>query len=315
LVNTEAYALYLRGLLAQDQQRPDRLFEAVRDFEQALALDPTFLRAAEALARAHVDQGFDEEVFSRDAWRDAREAAKRSLRIDSRSATAHAVMGLVHGEDEYDWSAAETEFNQALTLNPSDPAALSYAAIIAGARGLTPVSQRLFNASLAVDPLNPYTQQHFGQMLLATGDFAGAQVTLHKSTAINATFDGNHYFLSRMLLARGDFEAALKEIQHEVGPDAKAAGLAMIYHGLRRKADSDAALARLIGLSGDTWPYSVATVYAFRGERNEAFDWLEKGLATRDSDQLEGIRGDPEFTPLRGDPRYKTLLHKMNLPE
>jgi hypothetical protein len=89
----------------------------------------------------------------------------------------------------------------------------------------------------------------------------------------------------------------------------------MIYHGLRRKEDSDAALARLVGLAGETWPYSVATVYAFRGERNEAFDWLEKGLATRDSDQLEGIRGDPEFALLREDARYKALLRKMNLPE
>jgi adenylate cyclase len=68
LTNADAYALYLRGLLAQDQQSSEKLFEAVRDFEQALALNPTFLRAAEALARAHVDQGFDEAVLSRDAW-------------------------------------------------------------------------------------------------------------------------------------------------------------------------------------------------------------------------------------------------------
>ena len=140
-------------------------------------------------------------------------------------------------------------------------------------------------------------------------------VTVRKSIAINATFDGNHYFLTRMLLARGDFEAALNEIQREVAADAKAAGLAMTYHGLRRKEDSDAALARLVGTAGETWPYSVATVYAFRGERDKAFEWLEKGLATRDSDQLEGIRGDPEFAALRGDPRYKTLLRRMNLPE
>ena len=118
-----------------------------------------------------------------------------------------------------------------------------------------------------------------------------------------------------MLIVRGEIEAALKEIQLEVAPDAKDAGLAMIYHALHRKGDSDAALARLIRQAGDTWPYSVATVYAYRGEGNKAFQWLEKGLATRDSDQLEGIRGDPEFAALREDARYKTLLHKMNLPE
>jgi TolB-like protein len=311
--NPEAYALYLRGLLAQDQQSAEKLYEAVGDFEQALALSPAFLRAAEALARAHVDQGFDEAMLSRDAWQGAREAAHRTVRIDSDSPTAHAVLGLVHAEDEFDWNAAEAEFNQALALNPRDPAALSYGAIIAGARGLTPESLRLFNASLAVDPLNPYTQQHLAQMLFAAGNFVDAQSALQKSIAINAKFDGNHYFLGRMLLARGEFEAALKEIQLEAAPDAKDAGLAMIYHALRRKADSDAALARLVRASGETWPYSAATVCAYRGERNEAFKWLEKGYATRDSDQLEGIRGDPELAALREDARYKTLLRNMNL--
>ncbi|MGA2397389.1 MAG: TIR domain-containing protein [Steroidobacteraceae bacterium] len=315
LPNAQAYALYLRGLLAQDQQSFEKLYEAVRDFEQALALNPAFLRAAEALARTHVDQGFDEAVLSRDAWQSAREAAQRALRIDAKSATAHAVLGLVHAEVEFDWNAAETEINQALALNPRDSAALCYAAIIAGARGLKPQSQRLFSASLAVDPLNPYTQQHFGQMLVAAGDFAGAEVALRKSIAINASFDGNHYQLSKIDLARDEFQAAFKEIQQEVTSDAKNAGLAMVYYALRRKGDSDATLSSLIRESGDTWPYSVATVYAYRGERNEAFKWLEKGLASRDSDQLEGIRGDPEFAALREDARYRALLRRMNLLE
>ncbi len=110
-------------------------------------------------------------------------------------------------------------------------------------------------------------------------------------------------------------ESAQKEIQAEPARDAKDAGLAMVYHALRRKADSDAALARLIQASGDTWPYSVAMVHAYRGERNEAIEWLEKGRESRDSDLLAGVRGDPEFAPLRDDPRYRDLLRKMNLPD
>jgi TolB-like protein len=315
LVNTEAYALYLRGLLAQDQQHLDKLFEAIRDFEQALALDPTFLRASEALARARVDQGFDEDVLSHTAWQQAREVAQRTLRIDSSSAPAHGVLGLVHGEDVFDWKNAEAEFRQALVLNPRDSVTLGYAAIIAGARGLKAESQRLFNASLAVDPLNPYVQQHLGQMLMSAGEYAEAQAAIRKSIAINRTFDGNHYYLSRMLLAHGEPEAAQKEIQPEAAEDARDAGLSMIYHALHRQEDSDAALARLTREAGETWPYSVATVYAYRGELDKAFEWLEKGIESRDSDQLEGIRGDPEFVALRKDARYKALLHRMDLTE
>lgn len=89
----------------------------------------------------------------------------------------------------------------------------------------------------------------------------------------------------------------------------------MRSHGLHRSRDSDASLARLIRTSGDAWPYSVATVYAHRGERDQAIAWLKRGLETRDSDELEGIRGDPEFAALRHDARYRTLLHEMKLPD
>jgi TolB-like protein/Flp pilus assembly protein TadD len=315
LANPEAYTLYLRGRLALDQVHLPQLSEAVRNFEQALALEPSFLRAAEALALAHVAQGFDENVLSHDAWRQAREAAERALSIDANSAPAHGVLGLVHAEDEFDWNAAQSEFDKALALNPRDPVTLYYAAIVASARGQVSDAERLFNASLAVDPLNPIAQQNLGQMLLVTGDFTGAEAAFRKSIAISAMYDGNHLFLCRVLLARGQIESAQKEIQAEPATDARDAGLAMIYHALRRKADSDAALARLIRASGDTWPYSVAIVLAYRGERDKAIEWLEKARESRDSDLLAGVRGDPELASLRGDARYKALLRRMNLPE
>jgi TolB-like protein len=101
LPNAEAYTLYLHGLELRDQQHLDQLVEAVREFEQALALDPSFLRAAEALALTDVALGFDEDLVAHDAWQHARENAKAALRIDPNSAPAHGVLGLVHAEDEY----------------------------------------------------------------------------------------------------------------------------------------------------------------------------------------------------------------------
>jgi adenylate cyclase len=143
----------------------------------------------------------------------------------------------------------------------------------------------------------------------------GAELAYRKVIAINAQFDGNHYFITRILLTRGQLDLALKEIQPEPASDAKDAGLAMVHHAMQRQADSDSALARLIRASGETWPYAVATVYAYRGQLNEAFEWLDKSRLARDSDLLMGIRGDPEFAPLRTDPRYKALLRELNLPE
>jgi TolB-like protein/Tfp pilus assembly protein PilF len=314
-LNADAYALYLHALELRDQQHEDQLEEAVRELEQALVLDPSFLSASEALAVTHVALGFDDDVVAHDAWQHARGSAEAALRIDSKSAPAHGVLGLVHAEDEFDWGAAESEFQKALALNPRDSVTLAYAALVASARGQFEQAQRFSNASLALDPLNPYAQQKLGQRLLAMRDFAGAEAAFRKSITISPSFDGNHYFLGRMLLVNGQIEAARKEMQAELSGDGKDAGLAMVYHALGRKVESDAALARLIQASSETWPYSVATVYASRGERDKAFVWLEKARVSRDADLLEGIRGDPEFASMRNDRRYKELLRRMNLPE
>jgi tetratricopeptide (TPR) repeat protein len=315
LQSTEAYNLYLHGRALQDQLHVAQLLEAARDFEQALVLDPSFLRAAEALAWTYVAQGYDEDVLSRDAWKSAREAAQRALRIDSNSAAAHGVLGVVYALDEYDWEAAATEFSKGLALNPRDTVTLGYAAIIAQSRGKYVEAQRLFSASLALDPLNPFTLYSIGDMYYKMGNLADSESAFRKCLASNATFDGGHFMIGRIHLVRREIEAAQTEFQADVAADAKDAGLSMYYHATGKNSESDAALANLIKASGDTWPYIVAIVHAYRGERNEAFDWLEQAYATRDSDFLASVRADPELEPLRADSRYKAFLKKMNLPE
>jgi TolB-like protein/Flp pilus assembly protein TadD len=317
LQSNEAYTLYLRGQTLLDQQAGVPLLEAINDFEQALALDPSLRRAAEALALAHVDQGFDESTVSGHvAWQQAREAAKKLLLVDPNSATAHGVLGLVHAADEFDWTAAEAEFMKAFALNPRDPVTLNYAALVANARGQRDEALRRSDASLALDPLNPYAQQWRGSMLFVAGDFTGAEVALRKSLAIGGTFDGSHMLLGRILVERGKYEAALEQMQAEVATDARDMGLAIVYNALGRKPESDAALTGLIQVAGNLWPVSAAVVHAYRGEREEVFKWLEKAYELRDSDLLVFVAaGDPAYAPVRDDPRYKAFLRKMNLPE
>jgi serine/threonine-protein kinase len=101
-------------------------------------------------------------------------------------------------------------------------------------------------------------------------------------------------------------------MEAEAPDGGRDSGLAIVYHALGRKAESDAALARHARKYGDEWPYSVAQPYGFRGEADRAFDWLAKAYARRDPD-IRFVRDDPLLVRLRGDPRYKALLVKMNM--
>jgi hypothetical protein len=79
-------------------------------------------------------------------------------------------------------------------------------------------------------------------------------------------------------------------------------------------AESDAALRQLIEAHHDTAAVQIAQAYAYRGERAKAFDWLDRAVVQRDPG-LINLKTDPLFAGLRGDPRYKTVLRKMNLLE
>ena len=80
------------------------------------------------------------------------------------------------------------------------------------------------------------------------------------------------------------------------------------------KPESDLRLTEAIRQNGDSWPSEIARVYAFRGEKDKAFEWLDRAFIYRDED-LFTIKDDPLFKTLEADPRYKAFLRKMNLPE
>jgi hypothetical protein len=91
--------------------------------------------------------------------------------------------------------------------------------------------------------------------------------------------------------------------------------MSMDFFARGQIADSDAALARLKVSSADRWPFGIAQTYAFRHDIEHTFEWMEKSYALRDPDCFINVRGDPLLNFLRGDPRYKAFLKKMNLPE
>jgi hypothetical protein len=116
-----------------------------------------------------------------------------------------------------------------------------------------------------------------------------------------------------VLLASGEPDAALSENLKEKNEGGRLVGSAVAYFALGRKADSDAALAKLLESQAEHHPFRIAQVYGFRGESDDAFKWLDRAYLQRDS-ALVNIKSDPSFKRLEGNPRYKAFLKRMNLP-
>ena len=173
---------------------------------------------------------------------------------------------------------------------------------------------KLVNALQAVDPLNPDGYYYLSSVQLRRGRSAEAEAAIRRTLELSPRYASGQYTLGLVLLARAQPQAALAEMVKEPFDPVRLIGSAMAYFALGDKPNSDAALAQLLKSYAASIPAGVAAVYAFRGESDEAFKWLDRAYSQKDA-LLHRLKFSPEFDGVHGDPRYKAFLKKLNLPE
>jgi tetratricopeptide (TPR) repeat protein len=314
LKSAEAYDLFLRGRHSADRWDKDGLDEAISLLHQALDLDPTFADAAAELAYTYQKQGEAGYLLPTPASEQARHAAERAVSLDPKNALGHYVLGRVHLSYDWDWAAAEREFRYAATLAPGNADALHGEALLSMTFGRWDEALTRVKAALALDPLDSKTLFTLGEIQFRRGHLAEAEAALRRALEIRPTFPWAHWLIGLVTLWRGDRDGALLEIQKEPTDDGKQIGLAMVNHALGRRADSDAALARMIKEQADGNAYGIAEVYAYRGQYDEAMLWLERAYTQKDP-FLFYVKAEIAPTMPAGNPRFKAFLRKMNLPE
>jgi len=147
--------------------------------------------------------------------------------------------------------------------------------------------------------------------------YAGQQklalAALKKSLELAPEAALTHSMLSQVYLAQRQPQEALVEANKEKDTELRLLSLALTYHALERRTESDANLTELIGKFQMQDPYYIAEVYAFQKKTDQAFEWLERAYTKRDPGLIE-IKGDPLLKNLETDPRHALLLKKMRLP-
>jgi tetratricopeptide (TPR) repeat protein len=234
--------------------------------------------------------------------------------LDPNSALAHYVLGRVHLAYDWDWAAAENELRQVGALVPGTGDAIDSEALLSLVLGRWVDALREVKAALAQDPLNPASLYVLTEVQMRLGHLQEAEAAMRLALNIRPTLGGGRYLLGLVLLARGEGEAALSEMQRETTESLLPAGLAIAYYALGRRADSDAALDRMISEYAGENAFTIAEVYAFRGQSDEAMHWLERAFAQKDAG-LYFVKAELPQKTLAADPRYAAFLRKMNLPE
>jgi tetratricopeptide (TPR) repeat protein len=170
------------------------------------------------------------------------------------------------------------------------------------------------NKAIELDPLNGYAWANVGLFLTENRDYAAARRALERALAISPTADAFHFALGQLHMLQGRLTEAQAEFQKLGGEGVRRMGQAMIEFAAGHDKQSQQTLKDLIAKHANDMAYQVGDVYAWRGEQDKAFEWLERAYAQRDSG-LNGIAYDPLLAGLQGNPRYGALLKKLELAD
>jgi tetratricopeptide (TPR) repeat protein len=209
-----------------------------------------------------------------------------------------------------DLAGAAEHFNRALALDPADLDVQRNSATLLQNLGRLDEALALDEAIVRRDPVNVTTLFNLGLHQFMAGRFDAAVASYRTVLSLAPGRGEAHSEIGNALLLKGDTPGALAEIEQETSEAWKMIGLPMAYHALGRKADSDAALAALIAKYEKDAPYNIASVYAYRGEADQAFEWLAKAVEYSDPG-LGQIVPEKFFDNIHKDPRWLPFLRKI----
>jgi len=310
-VDPEAYSLVLQGNQLRRLGTGEGLRQAIAAFQKALAISPEYAVAWEALARAYINQAFDRERPYTEGVELAREAANRALALDPKNAAAFARLSWIAMSYERDLNKASGFMQRALALAPTDIEILSAAASLVHVLGRPDEAIALRRHVVSRDPLNPIGHNNLGYSYYTAGRWDEAAVSLRTTLALSPEFTEARSLLGKALLLKGDATAALEELRKDSSELSRQGGLAMAFHALGRKTDSDQAVARLAALGTVDADVVLAEALAYRGETERAFALLERLAGLPGA--LEGIQLQPTMRSLHADPRWNALLDRLGV--
>ena len=313
--NAEAYRLYLQGRFFEDRFTGEDTAKAVQYYRQALELDPQYALAWAGLSRAHSNQAaYFWGVEITEGFGKAREAAERALQLEPDLAEGHAALGQIRRLHDWDWKGADDSFRRALELAPGNAQVMRDAGNLAASLGRPEEALALVRRAATFDPLSASAHRSVARTSYLADLLDEAEAAGQKALELHPQGGLTHFWLGLVRLRQGRLDEAQEMFQREPHDTFRLLGLSQVHHASGRSADSEAALRELIEKDAAGGAYQIALGYAYRGEMDPAFEWLERAYMQRDP----GIGMTKVSQPLRslhGDPRWQPFLEKTGLAD
>ena len=308
--NPQAYNAFLLGKQLFSQNTVDAWRQAIEAYREAIRLDPSYAEAYAGLAMSEyfLSDGTGDAALGKSA----EQVAQRAIDINSQLADGYTVRGLLRATLHFDWAGALADDRQAVAFEPSNSRVLSRAAEKLTSVGRLDEAVAMYRKAIEHDPLDDAPLANLGIDLTAAGNTSAAYDAFRRALAIGPAPSTSNGLASLQLLD-GKAREALATFKTTGNDVFRDAGVAMAEHTLGDARASQQALDQLIATDAADAAYQIAEVYAWRGEKDKAFEWLERAYRQLDGG-LASTKMDPLLASLHGDPRYAPLLHKLNFP-
>jgi len=264
------------------------------------------------LAGVYVDQVIENLRPPDEGMRLAREATEKALALDPRYAPAHALLGDIAIFYERNYRQAADHLKHALALEPTNIQAIGTGAVLARRLARWDQAIALGEYLVSRDPVNGGPLTILGLAYTYAGRWDEALTAYRTALVLRPAATGTHAVISETLIAKGDAEAALVEGQQEPEVGWRLMLISAANYALGRSAESDATLAELIKHHKQSHQLHIATVLAFRGDADRAFEWLDKTARYHDPG-LGSIIAHQMFGRLHDDPRWLPFLRENGL--
>lgn len=310
--NDDAYVQYMLGRQFLGRANHEGYARAVSAFKRAISLDPRFAAAYAGLSGAEVlvsEWDNDAEAMQRGAV-----AAERALALAPELAEGYLARGRVRLLVNWDWSGALSDYEHALSIDPGSGGGHRDRGWILAIVGRWSEALVDLERAAVLDPLTAGSWSRLSQVRLVSGDAAGARSAANRAVEVQPESALALLNLGIFQLLAGELVDARSTFARIDDTGYRLAAIAMAEHALNHHVESQRALEESIAKNGKDSAFQIAEAFAWRGETEKAFEWLERAMRQRDGGLLL-LKIDPLLNSLRTDARFSVLVAKLNLPQ
>jgi serine/threonine protein kinase/tetratricopeptide (TPR) repeat protein len=313
----EAYNLYLKGRHLLREMTKESVQKILESFQKAVKKDPNYAMAHIGIASYYNNLGFYNFVPPKAAFPKAKEAAEKALAIDDNLAEGHVVLGFFKMLYEWDWEGAEREFKRTIELNPSYATGHNLYAHYLMIMGRAEEAMAENRHAQELNPLSRNVALMRANILWGARQYDKSLAEFKKLMEMFPTFYVAYYWLAFPFALKGMHDEAIAAVEKAMAMSGGGAPVMWMAFGLihtvaGKRDEAEKALQEMMKQSKQTYvaPWMMAAIHAGLGEKDKAFELLEKSYKERDH-WLTYLKSSPIVDNLRSDSRFKVLLKKM----